>query len=107
MGGRQWRGGHWRPKIWRGTATVFRHSLQRCVGAKLLRCCETKPRLVDMVSRCTNTMLARLSNDDLREENAQLKSEIVALRMEISKRRAGVAQSDVSCTSHQVRMLIA
>jgi len=54
-----------------------------------------------------NTMLARLSNDDLREENAQLKSEIVALRMEISKRRAGVAQSDVSCTSHQVRMLIA
>jgi ribosomal protein L29 len=54
-----------------------------------------------------NTMLARLSKDDLREENAQLKSEIVALRMEISKRRAGVAQSDVSCTSHQVRKLIA
>merc|ERR1712136_687821 len=25
---------------WRSTATVFSHSLQRCVGAKLLRCCE-------------------------------------------------------------------
>jgi len=54
-----------------------------------------------------NTMLARLSKDDLRDENAQLKSEIVALRMEISKRRAGIAQSEVSCTSHQVRQLIA